>query len=172
MNYIFVSFIISIIMYFDLLIQKKEDLFERLKKFINFFRIPKNINKLFILKILKESMKNKLLEIKDKITGNVTCIENEKKYISSKYIISYNIKGKNYKFIVKHEKGPPRIFLITDEDKNDITDLVMPYMGPEYNFHDIAYTPSFFDKSEINFELFDGTIKTFKNEEILIPFED
>ena len=105
----------------------------------------------------------------DSLGPHDTCSCNQQDKINvTTYVVSYVLKGKMYKMAVKHKKGPPKVMAIIEGDKNDITDLVLPYMGPEHDFHDMLYTPAFFKKHEITFELFDGTSKKFGKDEPLI----
>ena len=85
----------------------------------------------------------------------------------NKYIITYIIKGKTYKMTVKLTRGPRKVLLVYDEKRDDISDIVFPYLGPEENWHGDIYTPKFFNKNEIVFELSNGEERLFKqNDEI------
>jgi hypothetical protein len=85
----------------------------------------------------------------------------------NKYIITYIIKGKIYKMNVKLTRGPRKVLLVYDEKRDDISDIVFPYLGPEENWHGDIYTPKFFNKNEIVFELSNGEERLFKqNDEI------
>lgn len=82
------------------------------------------------------------------------------------YEISYVIEGKLYKMIVKPMKGPTPILQIND-GVNDITDLVLPYLGPNYNWHHTKFSPEFFDRKCLTFEFSNGIERTFSIEEHL-----
>lgn len=88
-----------------------------------------------------------------------------------KYEISYVIKGKIYKMIVKPIKGPKRVLLISDDMENDITHHIGPYLGPEENFHNKMFTPDFFNKKELIFQLSDGTELVFNQFDNIIIHE-
>ena len=81
------------------------------------------------------------------------------------YEISYVINGKLYKILIKSKKGPRKVLLVSDETQTDISDLVVPYLGPEENFHGLEITPKFFKKKEIIFELSNGLEKIFKEDD-------
>ena len=83
----------------------------------------------------------------------------------NRYLVSYIIKGNTYKMIVKLKKGPRSILLVSDEKQNDVSDLILPYLGPDDNFHGYHYTPGFFGKDELVFELSNGTEKIFRSDE-------
>ena len=88
---------------------------------------------------------------------NSTIIQIDKKT----YKVTYVIKGETYKMIVKPHRGPRKILLVSDEKQEDLSDIIFPYLGPEENFHGKKYTPKFFEKKELIFELSNGTEKIF-----------
>jgi hypothetical protein len=79
----------------------------------------------------------------------------------STYSVTYIIKGKTYMMIVKPTRGPRKVLLVSDEKQTDVSHIVFPYLGPEENFHREIYTPKFFNKKELIFEMSDGTEKIF-----------
>jgi len=86
-----------------------------------------------------------------------------------RYKVTYVIKGKTYKMIVKPKRGPRKVLIVSDENQEDVSYLIFPYLGPEENFHGEIYTPKFFEKSELIFELSNGTEKIFRaNDEIML----
>lgn len=57
------------------------------------------------------------------------------------YDVQYRHAGKVYKFICK-ESIPEHLNINAfDENGNDITDVLLQYLGPNGNFHGIDYTP-------------------------------
>jgi hypothetical protein len=85
-------------------------------------------------------------------------------------IISYVLNGKLYRMVVKSKKGPSAVLLITDEESNDISDTILPFIGPYHDWHGKNYTPSFWNKKSLTFEFSNGEQKTFmENEVIIIP---
>jgi hypothetical protein len=86
----------------------------------------------------------------------------------NKYIITYVIKGKTYKMIVKCNRGPSKVLLICDENQKDMCDYINPYLGPEENFHGNLFTPKFWNKKELIFELSDGSEKIFSENQYII----
>ena len=77
------------------------------------------------------------------------------------YQLTYVINGQLYKLIVKTRKGPKNVILATDENDEDITDIIHSYMGPCENFHGDTITPEFFGKNKITLNLSSGEDKTF-----------
>jgi hypothetical protein len=86
----------------------------------------------------------------------------------NKYLVSYTINNKTYKLTVNIKNGPKRISRILGHDGHDITSDILPYLGPEENFHNILYTPRFFEKKCIIFQLSDGSVCEFIGDEIII----
>ena len=80
----------------------------------------------------------------------------------NRYIVTYIIKGKTYKMLVKLKRGPCNILLVSDETYNDVSYLIFPYLGPSENFHGDVFTPRFFGKKELVFEFSNGIEKIFQ----------
>jgi len=64
----------------------------------------------------------------------------EKTISKNLFEISYSLHNKQYKMIVRNKRGPCPISQITNENGIDITDHILPYMGPNYDWH--GYKPS------------------------------
>lgn len=76
----------------------------------------------------------------------------------NKYLVTYVINGKMYKMIVIPRRGPaPVLQVIDDEIREDISDDVIPYMGPRYDWHnsDINFS-DVFGRKKLVFELSNG----------------
>jgi archaellum component FlaF (FlaF/FlaG flagellin family) len=85
----------------------------------------------------------------------------------NKYILSYVIGGKHYKMNVKPTRGPTRILQISDENLNDVTDDIVPFMGPTYNWYHEDVTPSTFNHKSLTFETSLGEELTFEENDVL-----
>lgn len=83
------------------------------------------------------------------------------------YEVSYIINGKLYKMIVNVERGPSPILQISDENFEDITDEILPYLGPSNNWHKRKFCAFDFDKNSLTFELSNGEERIFEKEEII-----
>lgn len=83
------------------------------------------------------------------------------------YEISYIIDGKHHKLITNVCRGPQRILQVSDDKQEDVTDLICPYAGPESNWHGYSFTPLFFKRKSLTFELNDTTEITFFNDEVI-----
>jgi hypothetical protein len=77
------------------------------------------------------------------------------------YEITYIINGNTYKMIVSPLKGPSPVLQIIDHNLNDVTDEILPYLGPERNWHGKPISLDFFNKESLTFEMADGTSKIF-----------
>jgi hypothetical protein len=51
------------------------------------------------------------------------------------YLVQYMIAGKLYKMIVKPRRGPVPVLQVIDDLGCDVTQEVLPYLGPNYNWH-------------------------------------
>lgn len=83
------------------------------------------------------------------------------------YEITYVVKGKTFKMIVKPKRGPSDVLLIYNEEDEDVGEVVMPYLGPEDNFHGHDYTPKFFRYKTLTFEMCNGNKLTFLENETI-----
>lgn len=73
------------------------------------------------------------------------------------YEIRYVIEGRMYRMLVAPKRGPTRILQVIDEDDNDITDEVLPYLGPqELGTHGCFLTPRHLGKQTLVFNTHNG----------------
>ena len=80
--------------------------------------------------------------------------------------LTFEISGKLYKVRFKIKKGPNKILQCNDKYQNDVTILVEPYL----NFQDldiINILPSDLNINDLNIELYNGTSKKIKYNEII-----
>ena len=90
-------------------------------------------------------------------------------FIDKKHvIISYVLHGRIYKFVSKKHKGPSNIIAVLDENKVDVTDIILPFYGPNEDWHNQKLTPEFWDQKLLIFELSTGDIKTFQKHQKII----
>ena len=86
------------------------------------------------------------------------------KFNNKTYEVSYVINGKLYKMLVVPKRGPLPILQISDESQNDVTDHILPYMGPRYDWYGENLNPKYFGYKSLTFELSDGNEYTFTND--------
>jgi hypothetical protein len=84
----------------------------------------------------------------------------------NKYIYNYMINGKHYKMVLDKRKGPELVYIILDENNNDLTNTILPYLGPKNDWHGSKFTPKFFGANILYFELSNGS-KTFLGNETI-----
>lgn len=87
------------------------------------------------------------------------------------YEVSYVIEGKLYKMVVAPKRGPAPVIQISDDESNDITDHVLPYMGPNYDWHGNVFKPRFFGHKSLTFELLNGDEYTY-DEDSQVEYND
>lgn len=85
----------------------------------------------------------------------------------NKYQITYVVNGKIYKMIVTPTRGPRKVLLAHDENEEDISYLIFPYLGPEEDFHGKTFSPDFFDRKKLYFECSDGGEHVFDSNETI-----
>ena len=83
------------------------------------------------------------------------------------YELSYIVHGKLYKMIIKPIRGPIPILCVTNENNIDITEQILPYLGPNNDWHGKKYYPDFFKHKTLNIELLDGSKKTFNHSDTI-----
>lgn len=94
--------------------------------------------------------------------------ENVVKY-NKYYDVSYKYGSAEYKIrckINRHRNS--NIYKITDENENDITYLLIPYMGPMNNFHGKGYYPKDFNYKKITFHYLNNEVKIFEENDLII----
>lgn len=91
-----------------------------------------------------------------------------KKLDDNTFEVHYVLYGRLHKMLVHPVKGPSPIFLIMDENDDDVTDTILPYLGPEHNFHrNDTLTPNNFGFKSLTFEYDDGTSEKFCENDII-----
>ena len=83
-------------------------------------------------------------------------------------IITYVINGHFYRIPIRIKKGPQLIDKVIDEEGKDCKLDVIPFFGPDHNWHGQELTPSFWNKKNLKFTLHNGTQYSFSvNEKIV-----
>ena len=67
--------------------------------------------------------------------------------------------------LVRPKRGPCKIEKILDHENIIVTDSILEYLGPNYNWHNIQFTPSFFNKESLTFYFIDNRSITFNKED-------
>lgn len=81
--------------------------------------------------------------------------------------VKYTLNGKLFKNLVKFRKGPSPILQVIDEMSIDVTDEILEYLGPQYNWHGNKMTPRILGYNSLTFECSDGTEIHYKKNEVM-----
>jgi hypothetical protein len=92
--------------------------------------VPKSL--FHTTKIIIQSYTNSLFDKKDHAKIKID---------KDKIIISYFFKNKKYKIPINSRKKPNNIISIKNENDEDITDYILPFMGPSLDFHNQSIKP-------------------------------
>ena len=88
-----------------------------------------------------------------------------KKTTGNTYEIIYVLSGKIYKLVVTPKKGPKNVLQVIDDTNQDITSLIVPYLGPAEDWHSSKFKPSFFNRKTLTFNLSSSDDVTFTEDE-------
>jgi len=140
---------------------------------LNLYRRWKNLNSLVSTKhsnYFKIVVNSILILSKSLYIQTVQYMDTTVKKIDGKnYEITYLIQGKIYKMVITPIRGPAPILQVRDEKDDDITEKILPYLGPRHDWHGCKFTAKNFGFEKITFELADGSAKVFeKNDTLLI----
>lgn len=89
---------------------------------------------------------------------------------SNQFDVHYVLGNQLYKFRIQGRKGPhvPKVLQIIDEKDNDVTQSLLPYLGPREDWHQIIYQPGSLGFHHLTFNLSDGSHKTFQSDESIV----
>jgi hypothetical protein len=65
-------------------------------------------------------------------------------------------------------RGPIPILNVKNENNEDITDIIIPYLGHRNDWNGYKFYPQFFNYKQLKIELNNGEIKIFNNSETII----
>jgi hypothetical protein len=139
-------------------ILEKYSKWKRLNNLVSTQHNSKFIITFISLQMVAESLYNSLIQY---LNNSVI------KLNKNTYIVSYVINGKLYKTVVVPKRGPLPVLNVIDENNNDISDIILPYLGPNNDWNKYKFTPSFFKSKQLTFELLNGEIKIFNENEVI-----
>lgn len=105
-----------------------------------------------------------ITSLKQKYNTSVKRIDNTKLYE-----LTYVINNKLYKQVINPQRGPNPIVSITDEDGLDLFEIIIPYIGPRYDWHRSELNPEFFGCKTLKFIMLNGDTYTFNSKTLLSP---
>jgi hypothetical protein len=89
----------------------------------------------------------------------------------NKYFVTYEFEGKPYNILVCKKRGPAKITSIYGnkeyEDSENVYDEIKKYLGPNYDFHGIKYTPKCLGYYSLTFYFSDDTEQTFVDDQVI-----
>lgn len=126
----------------------------RLKLFVmasedNIFRVY-YITSCMAMSIIYDQIRSMIAPLTDKSIGK------------NLFEINYELHNKQYKMIVRNKRGPCPISQITNENGIDITDHILPYMGPNYDWHGYKPSAGTFGYTELVIAYSNGDSETIK----------
>ena len=87
----------------------------------------------------------------------------------NKFLVTYVVSGKVYTMIVKPVRGPSPVLQVIDDKEEDVTEKVLPYLGPRYDWHGSKFDfPSTFDSANLTFNLASGDVVTCTDSDNLL----
>lgn len=98
--------------------------------------------------------------IYQRITRNIVWVN------KNEFDVHYVFADKLYKLRIKTKRGPcrgPQVLQAINEKDEDITEHILPYIGPYNDWHGLGYTPKDFNAEQITFNLNNGNVVSFKN---------
>ena len=90
-----------------------------------------------------------------------------KKIDKKTYEVTYQINNKTFIKVVKTRKGPTLLDKVVDHENNDITEKILKYIGPNYDWHNSSITPDYFNLDNIKFFLKNGEEITFYRDNVM-----
>ena len=85
------------------------------------------------------------------------------------YELTYMLNNNMYKMRIKTSIGPqPKIIQALNEVDHDITDTIVPYLGPSGNFHGIKYKPTDFNVKILTLNMSDTRELTFTENDWIV----
>jgi len=127
-------------------------------------------NMMYVAKKLKEILGSNGIETYILWTKQIIANEISKKIVEvhhKYYIIHYPYGVNWYKIYVPRLRQPCMFETIVDNEGNDITEDLIGYLGPSYNFHDQRRCAKDFGYKGLKFIYIDGSEKEFGEKEVL-----
>lgn len=89
------------------------------------------------------------------------------KHIDQKYaLVSYTVNNHIYRMVVRTRKGPSVLEKVEDENGVDITSDVLPYYGPNNDWHAREFRPSYWGRKRLDVTV-GSCVKSFEEHEVI-----
>lgn len=89
------------------------------------------------------------------------------KLTKSRYQLEYVYNDTMYRIIIPIKRGPKHIVSVYDENMQDITNQIRPYLGPNEDFHSVETTPRQLNHKQLHFLLRNENMVTFNENETI-----
>lgn len=122
----------------------------------------------FALNIVKKQIKNKYMYYKNKLLNPPLLTQTINEDV---YYLSFYLNGERYKIpIVVNKSGldknePP--LMVIDHNEQDITQKILEFMGPNYDFYGMFLKPKHLNQKNLNFMLNDGSEMNILNNDLI-----
>lgn len=86
----------------------------------------------------------------------------------NKFLVTYVINGRPYTMVVEPMRGPSPVLQVISDEEEDVTNKVLPYLGPRYDWHGTVIDFfSTFGSADLTFNLSSGDSVTCKDSSAL-----
>lgn len=89
----------------------------------------------------------------------------------NKYFVTYEFEGKPYNILISKKRGPAKIIGIFGnqeyEKPKNVYEDIKKFLGPNFDFHDIKYTPKCLGYYCLTFCFSDDSEKTFIDNDVI-----
>ena len=135
--------------------------FNNLKRLYNLVSTRHSSPIIITLISIKMILQSFYLEFHQIINNTVIKID------KNKYILTYILNGKEYKMIISPSRGPSPVFNIVNDKNANVTDEIIPYLGPNNDWNNYKFSPDFFRYKTLTFHLLNGQIIDFHDKDII-----
>lgn len=111
--------------------------------------------------VFKEIFKHLFIYIKNRLFPKKRLEHFNKKYLK----VPYEHCSKNYYYLFKSKNNSQFIKNIKDQNDNDVTDAILPYLGPHLDCHGACIYPKDFGYSSIKIETMYDQIFLFEEDQ-------
>ncbi len=86
----------------------------------------------------------------------------------NKFLVTYVINGRSYTMVVEPTRGPSPVLQVISDEEEDVTNKVLPYLGPRYDWHGAVIDfSSTFGSADLTFNLSSGDSVTCEDSSAL-----
>ena len=87
----------------------------------------------------------------------------------NQFLVTYVVCGKIYTMVVTPVRGPPPVLQVINDNEEDVTNNVLPYLGPRYDWHGgVLDFSSSFGSENLTFNMASGEVVTCESSSSLV----